>query len=352
VTDDSKLRNASKLRDAPKLRGALEPAWSEVREQRLLGRIAEGRRQRAHRRQRRTVAAAGTLLVVGAAAVAVIGLRHTGEGTARYAAPSAPRLTLADGSEATLTPNGNVQIEEQTAGRVRLRQRAGGARYVVQHNPARDFVVLADDVTVRVRGTIFSVGMRADTVEVSVERGRVEVVDRLRTRDLVAGESLSVPAHAAPAVPPEAAQEPPAAAPAVGAAEPPHPPRRTPAHVGASDLLARADAARAGGRPDEAARSLEAFVTAHPRDPRAAAALFTLGRVEAGRGRWQAAAAAFDRCAAIRAGGPLADDALAEGAQAWHAAGVVDRARADARAYLAAHPGGLHRAAMRRLADD
>ena len=91
-------------------------------------------------------------------------------------------------------------------------------------------------------------------------------------------------------------------------------------------------------------------MTAHPHDPRAAAALFTLGRVEAARGRWQAAAA-FDCSATARAGGPLADDALAEGAQAWHAAGVVDRARADARAYLAAHPGGLHAPAMRRLAE-
>ncbi|MFL5307403.1 MAG: tetratricopeptide repeat protein, partial [Polyangia bacterium] len=134
----------------------------------------------------------------------------------------------------------------------------------------------------------------------------------------------------------------------------PQPPRATPrvsTRPAPPDLLARADAARAAGRSDEAARALESFVTAHPRDPRAAAALFTLGRVEAARGRWQAAAAAFDRSATARTGGPLADDALAEGAQAWHAAGVVDRARADARAYLAAHPGGLHAPAMRRLAE-
>ena len=163
-----------------------------MREQRLLGRIAEGRRQRAHRRRRRTLLAAGAFIAAGAAAVAVIGVRHAGQLAARAPAPATPHLTLADGSEATLTADGNVQIEEQTAERVRLRQRAGAARYVVRHDPAREFVVRADDVTVRVRGTIFSVALRANTVDVSVERGRVEIDDRLRTRDLVAGESLSV----------------------------------------------------------------------------------------------------------------------------------------------------------------
>ncbi|HVY36643.1 MAG TPA: FecR family protein, partial [Polyangia bacterium] len=276
MTDDLKPR------DAAKLRGALEPAWSEVREQRLLGRITEGRRQRAHLRRRRVLLATGAFIAAGAAAVAVIGTRHAGTLAGRAPAAGSPRLTLADGSEATLTPDGNVQIEEQTAARVRLRQRTGAARYVVRHDPSREFLVRADDVTVRVRGTIFSVALRADTVEVSVERGRVEIDDRLRTRDLVAGESLSVPAHA-PATPPEAAPEPPperaGAAPSVAAA--PHP---APRAVARPDLLARADAARAAGQPEEAARSLQAFLAAHPRDPQAAAAFFTLGRVEAGRG--------------------------------------------------------------------
>ncbi|HVT09069.1 MAG TPA: FecR family protein, partial [Polyangia bacterium] len=221
MTDDVKLR------DAPKVRAALEPAWSEVREQRLLGRIAEGRRQRAHRRRRRVLLATGAFIAAGAAAaVVVIGVRHAGTLAGRAPAAGTPHLTLADGSEATLTPDGNVQIEEQTAARVRLRQRTGAARYVVRHDPSREFLVRADDVTVRVRGTIFSVALRADTVEVSVERGRVEIDDRLRTRDLVAGESLSVPAHAPPD-PPEAAPAPAsalaAATPPVAAATPPRP---------------------------------------------------------------------------------------------------------------------------------
>jgi len=327
----------------PKLRAALEPAWSELREQRLLGRIAEGRRQRAGRQRRRTLLAVGAVALCGVATVAVVGLRHRAPVTAGRAAPGTPHLTLADGSEATLTSDGSVQVEEQTLTRVKLRQRAGSARYVVRHDPARDFVVRAEDVTIRVRGTIFSVELRGDTVAVTVERGRVEVSDRLRARELVAGESLTLPAHG-PAVAP--AEEPRPAAPAVPSAT------HAAAHPAGGDLLARADAARAGGRPGEAARALQAFVAAHPADPRAITALFTLGRVESGRGQWQAAAQAFDRCASTRAQGPLADDALAEGAQAWQAAGVAARARADARAYVAAHPDGLHAAAMRRLANE
>jgi TolA-binding protein len=338
----------------PKVTAALEPAWSELREQRLLGRVVEARRQQAYRRRRRAALAIGTLFLAGAAGAAVLGVRRADELAARRAAANAPRLTLADGSEATLTASGNVQIEEQTPARVRLRQRAGAARYVVTHDPERDFVVAAGDVTVHVRGTIFSVVMRGGEVAVSVERGRVEVSDPRRTRELVAGESLTVPAGAeaaAPRVaePPE--PEPPApepASPRADLARPALPPLRS--RDSGTELLARADAARAAGRSAEAARALETFVADHPRDARGPAALFTLGRVEEARGHWQAAAEAFDRCAAARADGPLADDALAAGAQAWHAAGVVDRARADARASLAAQPRGLHAGAMRRLA--
>ncbi len=266
----------------PKLRAALEPAWSELREQRLLGRIAEGRRQGAHRRRRRVVLAGGALFLAGAAAAAIIGVHHGAQQlAARRSGESAPRLTLADGLEATLTSDGDVQIDEQTAARVRLRQRAGAARYVVRHDPARDFLVTAGQVTIRVRGTILSVAMGAGTVEVNVERGRVEISDRLRTRDLVAGESLTIPSMTAP--PPPPSPSPPEESPPAVAHELPSPepaPRAPVARPSGSDLLARADAARAAGHSAEAARSLEAFASGHPRDSTRAG-----GAVHAGAGR-------------------------------------------------------------------
>ncbi len=346
------------MKPDPRLRAALEPVWSEVREQRLLGRIAEARRQRGHARRWRALLLAGGFTVASAAGVLLFAL-HRGQppqgARTQTAAGASSRLTLADGSEATLTSDGNVQIEEQSGARVRLRQRTGGARYVVAHNPARDFVVAAAGVTIRVRGTIFSVTIRPSAVEIAVERGRVEIADRLRTRDLVAGESLNV---ATPGI--EAASEAPPAAPAIqpepAAAVPvtaPAAPQGPAARVGrpsASELLARADEARAGGHPADAIRALEAFIVGYPRERRIPATLFTLGRVENARGQAKEAAAAFDRCVRARPDGPLADDALAQAAQSWRVAGVPERSRADAQAYLDAHPNGLHAAAMRELA--
>jgi transmembrane sensor len=340
-----------------KLRAALEPAWNDLREHRLLGRLVESRRQRAARR-RPLVASALAL----ACAAIVFALWHSTIGSiapshAGAVASTAPavdaiaagyssRMTLADGSEAQLGPEGNVQVEEQAPARVRLRQRAGAARYVVRPDPAREFVVVAEGVSVRVRGTIFSVVIGSDAVDVSVERGRVEVSDGARTRDLVVGEAFHIPLHpaaddassavAAPPAPPAAS---PSVASAASIASAPSP----------AALLAHADEARASGNPAEAARALETFATFYPRESRLPAALFTLGRVERARGRPDSAASAFDRCASAMPAGPLADDALAEAAQSWNAAGAVDRARADANAYLSAHPGGLHAAAMRAL---
>jgi len=256
------------------------------------------------------------------------------------------RLTLADGSEAILGPDGNVQVEEQAPTQVRLRQRAGSARYVVRPDPAREFVVLAEGVAVHVRGTIFSVTIGSESIEVSVERGRVEVAGGMRTRDLVAGEAFSVPLHpkgddgADGTGAPSQAGLLPAAAPA---------PAVTTATPSPAALLARADDARAAGNPSEAARVLEIFASTYPHEGRLPAALFTLGRVERASGHPEAAASAFERCAVASPGGPLSDDALAEAAQAWNAAGAVDRARADANAYLRAHPGGIHAAGMRAI---
>ena len=342
-----------------RLRAALDSSWNEMREQRVLGRVVEARRQRL--RRGRGLAAAAVVTACAIVAV-VVTLRVATRPTSAVAVRAtetplggpASRITLADGSEAVLAPDGDVHIEEQSPTTVHLRQRAGGVRYVVQPNPSREFAVFAEGIAVRVRGTIFSVSVHAEAVEIGVERGRVEVDDGSRKRDLVAGEALSVPLHRTDVVAPDGAaaaspagsavvQTPstaiaPTGAPAVSSTVPP-----------ASALLARADAARSSGRPAEAAQALEAFVTTYPRERRVPAALFTLGRVERARGRYEAAASAFERCTEAMPGGPLADDALAEAAQSWDAARDADRARADARADLAAHPGGLHATAMRAL---
>lgn len=388
-----------------------EPEWDELREQRVLARVmAERQRRRSSRRGPRW-AALGAAAAAALAWIAIGALRSDRD-EAPLATPEAPgRLTLTDGSEVWFGPAARVDILAETASEVRIEQRAGEARYAVTHRPGREFVVRAADVEVRVRGTRFTVRRHEDAVEVDVEHGRVEV-SRAGTSSLLgAGEALRVrlarraAAEPAPSAMSDARGASPAAAPAQSAArepaagaeapagvqseieagepsgsayEPPAEPveiearggtgapaategravaeteARTarPAHRAASfgQMLAEADVARRAGRLDEAARVLRAAASAYPQDPRVATALFSLGRVERRRGRDAAAAAAFERAYAHDPHAVLAEDALAEAAVSWMAAGRSDRARAAASRYLARYPRGEYVERVRELA--
>lgn len=95
---------------------------------------------------------------------------------ADYATPYGEMVTvtLADGSRLTLDGNSaaDVAIDADTR-RVALRR--GRAFFEVAPDAARPFVVSAGPVETAVLGTAFAVDRRRDTVEVVVERGRVEV---------------------------------------------------------------------------------------------------------------------------------------------------------------------------------
>ena len=115
-----------------------------------------------------------------------------------------------------------------------------------------------------------------------------------------------------------------------------------------ADLLLAADAARLGGYPSEAVPYLERVVRAHASDPRSSLASFTLGRVlldELGRPR--EAAEAF--AAARKAGGPLAEDALAREVEAASRAGDTARSGELAREYLTRYPKGRRVKAVSRF---
>jgi transmembrane sensor len=115
-----------------------------------------------------------------------------------------------------------------------------------------------------------------------------------------------------------------------------------------ADLLLAADAARLGGYPSEAVPYLERVVRAHAGDPRSSLASFTLGRVlldELGRPR--EAADAFAR--ARKAGGPLAEDALAREVEAASRAGDTTRSRELAREYQSLYPKGRRAKAVARF---
>lgn len=83
------------------------------------------------------------------------------------------------------------------------------------------------------------------------------------------------------------------------------------------DLLAAGDVARLSGHADAAVGYLSRALAAHPSDPRAPLAAFTLGRVHLeDLGAPRAAAQAFARAYELGSDGPLAEDALAREVEA------------------------------------
>jgi TolA-binding protein len=349
------------------LKASLEPPWDDVREQRVLGRILDERQRQATAgkvtpmRRRATfgvalvaVAAAATFVVVQRRAHVIAGPGPVASVSATAPGGGAPTgepgqtMALADGSQATLVREAGLQVEEQRADRVRIVQKRGEVRYDVRQDPTRDFQVRAGGTSIKVNGTIFAVRVSADYVEVRVERGKAEVDDGARSRDLVSGESLRVPIHVdgAPAGGDSAdggtTDQDPTPGPSARS--------RAPEAPTAASLQAEADAARVAGNNGEAATALRKLVALYPRDARVPGALFTLGRVERLRGRDDESARAFERCVAAAPKGPLAGDALAEAASSWASAGATGAAKADAAKYLSRYPDGPSAPRMRTLA--
>jgi transmembrane sensor len=347
--------------DLARIRAGLDPPWDDLREQRVLARVVHQRRaEPARSRRRRAIAMSAAGGVLAAAAALFLlgparGIFKASPAPTAVVASSAGESTmaLADGSQAVLLREANVQVEEQRSDRVRIAQSRGAVRYEVRPDPAREFAVRAAGVTVRVRGTVFTVDLSGDTVEVHVQRGRVEVDDGTRKRDLGAGEALRVPAQRGPdplplsAVPPDRSSAPPPPEPTESIDPAPAPSVLAP--PSASALQAAADSARVAGHNAEAAAALEKLVALHPSDPRVPGALFTLGRIERARGHYGASAHAFERCQGVAPGGPLAQDAVAEAAVSWSAAGAGEAARADASKYLLRWPNGPNAGRMRSL---
>lgn len=125
------------------------------------------------------------------------------------------------------------------------------------------------------------------------------------------------------------------------------------APLDAESELVAADVARLSGHLDEAVRRLERLLARRRDDTRAAAAAFTLGRVQLDeRGEPEPAARAFELAFRLRPGGVLAEDALARAALAWSRAGNSERAREIATESLRRAPHGAHAERMRALVND
>lgn len=334
--------------------------WDDVRQRRVLGRVEDAIQTRAQARRRRRIGAGLVGLAATAAAVLLaiavpdppaeeamaVAQGSGSDAVAVVPLPSIPyatwpQLRLPDDSVAELRYGARVDVDVQREDLVRLLQRSGEVRYEVAPDRSRSFVVDAAGVEVRVVGTIFTVTLddaiddRTGRVEVTVERGLVEVDNGARVAELGPGDHLSVDVDDEVIV-----------------MEPePEPRAARPSSAGPSVdvLLAEADAARAGGDLGRAAAALSELVRRYSGDPRAYSAYFQLGKVERARGRHAAAAAAFAKCWKRAPRGALAEDASAEAAVSWHAAGRADRARAAAKGYLARYPAGTHHDRMQGL---
>lgn len=322
----------------------------------------------ARRRRAKQAALAACALLVGSGALLVRGpaddplvvATHDGS-VARRASADVALTVLADEPE-----------------RVELELAAGRSHFEVTPNRRRRYRVHAGSVDVEVLGTAFDVARRGSGAEVHVDHGLVRVRWPFGEALLRAGEGGAFPpalprAPAVPAASPPSAVEvtttPVEDAPAAHTQpDIPAPARerwrslaRAGKHAEAfsslgmhvvddlSGLLLAADAARLSGHPREAARHLERLVARHGRSAEAPLAAFTLGRLCLHElGEPKRAAAAFARAYALAPNGPLAEDALAREAEAYHRAGDHTEARSVAQQYLARFPHGARRAELAR----
>jgi hypothetical protein len=275
------------------------------------------------------------------------------EGAQLETAADAVAVTLVDGSSLKVEPRSRVELRERTPSALKLVVARGRIACDVTHREGRSFVVAAGGAEVRVVGTRFTVSNEeaegGRRVEVRVERGAVEVrgADGEIVR-VAAGHSWSqvtkteALAEPAPATEPEAqAEDETTPAMPAGKAHAARPAHAVPAD--ARTLFEQARSQWRAGRIEEAARTYQALLAGHPRDPRAGLAAFELGRLRMDRlNDMPGAVQALEQAVALAPGAELREDALARLVAA--AASAHDRIRCTrARTrYLTDYPSGIH----------
>ncbi len=289
------------------------------------------------------------------------------------------RLETRDGSEARgIGADSALALERDAPEEVAVQLVRGKGHFEVKPNKQRRYRVRAGEIEVEVLGTAFLVerlahAQKADArARVTVEHGVVRVRWRTGSVTLRAGEQGVFPPlpAAAPSAPAPAVSEPEPGARASATDEAPDPNERgerwrSLARAGKhgeafsslgkrsvddlSGLLLAADAARLSGHPREAVGHLERVIARYPRSASAHVSAFTLGRLALYDLREpKLAAQSFARAYELDRDGPLAEDALAREAEAYHRAGDEERAKRAAERYLARYPKGARRAELTR----
>lgn len=178
-------RTASLLATAVQTR---EPGWTEFLRQR---RAAEARRQRRRHR------IGGGLTALAAAACLLLFFQGSTlllrfEADHMTATAEQRRLDLADGTHVVLAPESAI-VAEYSTGERRVKLLKGAAFFEVANEP-RPFAVEARGVVARDIGTAFEVRLVADSVEVAVRDGIVDVTapNVARAERLLAGQWAQV----------------------------------------------------------------------------------------------------------------------------------------------------------------
>jgi transmembrane sensor len=387
------------------LREFLNVPWDESRVGPALGAL---HRQARWRRRRRRVAATAALVFLAALTVLIVrGQRHRwqavsdrGHGqkiaasgdeaqvqtrpkvqAARSAGTTLPTdvgyvQKLSGGDHwRTLAPNSKVRLVSPPGRDVHVQLDQGAARFEFAARRDRRLRVSAGDVDVIVLGATFSVaretaGHASSRVHVAVERGHLEIHWKDRELLLSDGDARWFQ---------ELSKPPTSAAPAVRRRGGRHgardrsaggPDWRTLARQGLyeqatdqlggepsersarvrdepNDLFLAADSARLAQRPRQALPYLQRILARFATDRRAPLAAFTLGRIYLQLGEPLRAASAFAKTRRLEPDGPLAEDALAREAEAWHRAERADAARQSAERYLELYPLGRHAVSVR-----
>lgn len=166
---------------------------------------------------------ATTLAAAAAVTVAVLMWPRSARDAADFSTTAATeigamrRLPLPDGSVVQINTDSALSIRF-TATERRVQLVRGEAHFQVTKNPARPFIVSAEQVVVRAVGTAFDVRLRPEAVDVLVTEGKVRVSDVADGKSLletpassgeppllVAGQRISIHVGAASAAPPRAA---------------------------------------------------------------------------------------------------------------------------------------------------
>ncbi|MEM9861657.1 MAG: FecR family protein [Myxococcota bacterium] len=267
---------------------------------------------------------------------------------------AAAQVAMADGSTVRAEPETTVRRGLESEGEVRLELVTGAARFDVEPNADRAFVVEAGTVEVRVVGTGFWVSRANARVDVRVEHGAVDVRQGSTTTRLRAGESLSLdepPVEVAPAEPEpaEEPEEPVQSETPEPAQRETEPVRRADAGPSAAELFTRAQAARAAGEHRDAVRHFLQVAQRHPRDLRAGIAAMEAGRLQMDSLRRPRDAVRSFRLAIRRApASPLREDAMARIVRAYETLGDEARCVRAQNAYLDRYSNGRHANDIRR----